>query len=102
VRSTSISRRLLTLLFVLTASVSDGRTNEVERPLSLPQCFRIALDHNFDVAIARFNPEIQQHNLNAIYGAYEPTSAFAATLFQHSTSTRFFTDFERVSLKTYI
>jgi hypothetical protein len=37
------------------------------------------LDHNFDVKIARFNPEIQQRNLNAIYGAYEPTSAFAAT-----------------------
>jgi outer membrane protein TolC len=37
------------------------------------------LDHNFDVAIARFNPEIKLHNLNATYGAYEPTSTFAAT-----------------------
>jgi hypothetical protein len=37
------------------------------------------LDHNFDVQIARFNPEIQQHNLNATYGAYEPTSTFSAT-----------------------
>jgi outer membrane protein TolC len=36
------------------------------------------LDHNFDVKIARFNPEIQQYNLNAAYGAYEPTSTFAA------------------------
>jgi outer membrane protein TolC len=77
--SASISRRLLTLLLVWAASTSYSQTNKVERPLSLSQCFRLALDHNFDVAIARFNPEIQQHNLNATYGAYEPTSAFTAT-----------------------
>ena len=77
--SASISRRLLTLLLAWAASGAYGQTNKVERPLSLSQCFRLALDHNFDVKIARFNPEIQQHNLNATYGAYEPTSAFAAT-----------------------
>jgi outer membrane protein len=75
----SISRCLLTLLLVWAANASYGQTNKVERSLSLSQCFRLALDHNLDVAIARFNPEIQQHNLNATYGAYEPTSGFAAT-----------------------
>jgi outer membrane protein len=78
-RCASISRRLLTLLLVLAPGATYSQTNKNERPLSLPQCFRIALDHNFDVRIARFNPEIQQHNLNATYGAYEPTSSFAAT-----------------------
>jgi outer membrane protein TolC len=38
----------------------------------------MALAHNFDVKIARLNPEIQQHNLSATYGAYEPTSTFDA------------------------
>jgi len=75
----SISRSLLTLLLVWAANASYGQTNKIERSLSLSECFRLALDHNFDVAIARFNPEIKLHNLNATYGAYEPTSTFAAT-----------------------
>jgi outer membrane protein TolC len=78
-RSASISLRWLISLLVWAASLSQGQTNAVERPLSLSQCFRMALDHNFDVQIARFNPEIQQHNLEAAYGAYEPTSGFAAS-----------------------
>jgi outer membrane protein TolC len=78
-RSASISRPLLALLLVWQTSESHGQTNAVERSLSLSQCFRIAVDHNLDVKIARFNPEIQQHNLSASYGAYEPASAFAAT-----------------------
>jgi outer membrane protein len=77
--SASISRHLLPLLLVWAASGAYGQTDKVERPLSLSQCFRLALDHNFDVKIARLNPEIQQHNLNATYGAYEPTSEFSAT-----------------------
>jgi outer membrane protein len=78
-RSENISRRLLTLLLVCAASASHSQTNKADRPLSLSQCFHLALDHNFDIKIARFNPEIQQHSLNATYGAYEPTSAFTAT-----------------------
>ncbi len=76
---TRISCCLQMLLLVLAASITKGQTNEAERPLSLSQCFRIALDHNFDIKIARLNPDIQQHNLNATYGAYEPISAFTAT-----------------------
>ncbi len=78
-RSLNNTRCLLTLLLVWAAAKSYCQTNTVERPLSLAQCFRLALDHNFDVNIARFNPEIQQHNLNATYGAYEPNSTFAAS-----------------------
>ena len=74
--SASIHCRLLALLFVGAAGLVHGQTNDMERPLSLSQCFRIALDHNFDVKIARFNPQIQQHNLSASYGAYEPSFAF--------------------------
>src|ERR1700728_4035819 len=77
-RSLKNTCRLLTLLLVVAGAKSFCQTNTVERPLSLSQCFRLALEHNFDVKIARFNPEIQQHNLNAAYGAYEPDSTFAA------------------------
>jgi len=79
VQSRINSWRLALFLFVLVAANSYSQTNTVERPLSLAQCFRLTLDHNFDVKIARFNPEIQQHNLAATYGAYEPNSTFAAT-----------------------
>jgi len=75
----NIRRHLLRLLLVWAAGAAQGQSNTAERPLSLSQCFRIALDHNFDIKIARFNPEIQQHNLSATYGAYEPTSSFLAT-----------------------
>ena len=72
---------LMLLLLIWTADFSDAQTNETERPLSLAQCFHIALDHNFDVQIARFNPVIQQHNLSASYGAYEPVLASGGTRF---------------------
>lgn len=78
-RSLNITRSLLALLLVWQTSESHGQTNTVERTLSISQCCRIALDHNLDVKIARLNPEIQQHNLDATYGAYEPTSAFSAS-----------------------
>jgi outer membrane protein len=77
--SLNFSRRLLTVLAIWAANASYGQSNFLERPLSLSQCFHAALLHNFDVKIARLNPEIQQHNLSATYGAYEPTSAFAAS-----------------------
>jgi outer membrane protein TolC len=50
-----------------------GPTNGVVRPLSLSDCSRIALEHSFEVKMARYNPEIQRHNLNADYGVYEPS-----------------------------
>src|SRR5580658_9370127 len=77
--SVIFSRFMVTALLVWAANTSRGQTNATERPLSLSECFRLALNHNFDVKIARLNPEIQQHNLNASYGAYEPTSSFAAS-----------------------
>lgn len=67
------------LLLVCTSNFSEAQTNEMERPLSLAQCFHIALDHNFDVQIARLNPVIQQHILSASYGAYEPVLASDGT-----------------------
>src|ERR1700684_2882255 len=78
-RPPSISRLLLVCLLAAGAGESRGQTNAVERPLSLAQCFRIALAHNFDIEIARFNPEIQQHTLAAAYGAYEPVASFVGT-----------------------
>lgn len=43
-----------------------------ERNLSLEDCFEIALQHNLDVQIKRFSPEISRFTLKAAYGAYDP------------------------------
>jgi hypothetical protein len=47
-------------------------TNEISRRLSLRECISIALAHNFDVKVARFDPEIARQNLSAAHGIYEP------------------------------
>ena len=35
-----------------------------------------ALEHNFDVQIQRYNPEISLYDLNAAYGGYDPDFQF--------------------------
>ncbi|MCI0541422.1 MAG: TolC family protein [Verrucomicrobiales bacterium] len=51
----------------------------MSRTLSLPECIQIALDHNLEVKIARFTPEIRRHNLASAYGVYEPSFEVAGT-----------------------
>jgi outer membrane protein TolC len=76
-RASLISGLFLWLAALLPAGA--GPTNAPARALSLSECFRIALEHNLDVKIARYNPEIQQHNLSAAYGAYEPSLGMSAS-----------------------
>jgi outer membrane protein TolC len=61
-----------------------AQTNATPRKLSLSECIRIALEHNLDVKVARFEPEIARQNLSVAYGAYEPTFEVGGT---HSYST---------------
>jgi len=67
---------LIRILLVLAcASVTAlAETNApVVRKLSLEDCIEIALKHNFDVQIQRYNPEINRYALGAAYGSYDPT-----------------------------
>lgn len=48
------------------------------RPLSLRECIELALEHNLDVQIERYGPEIARFNLRGAYGAYEPVFSFQA------------------------
>ncbi len=41
--------------------------------MSLQDCIQEALQHNLDVQIERYNPQISLYNLNADYGGYDPT-----------------------------
>ncbi len=43
-----------------------------ERQLSLADCITLALEHNFDIQIDRFNPIIAESNLRIVYADYDP------------------------------
>lgn len=43
------------------------------RQLTLQECIQLALKHNLDLQIDRYNPEISLYNLKAAYGDYDPT-----------------------------
>jgi outer membrane protein len=43
------------------------------RSLSLQDCVQMALEHNLDLQINRYNPQIARFALNAAYSGYDPT-----------------------------
>jgi len=49
------------------------------RSLSLQECWQLALKHNFDVRIERYNPQIADYALRMLYGAYDPSLYSAAS-----------------------
>jgi len=53
----------------MTAAVAQTNTT---RPLTLQDCLREALQHNFDVRVERYEPEKSLLNLHAAYGGYDP------------------------------
>jgi len=73
----SRTMRLLRILLVLASGVSTAlaqtNTPTAPRQLSLQECIRLALQHNLDLQIDRYNPEISLYNLQVNYGAYDPT-----------------------------
>jgi outer membrane protein TolC len=68
--------RILRILFVLASAgtVAMAQTNATPnvRQISLQDCIQLALAHNLDLQIDRYNPEIGLYNLRAAYGAYDP------------------------------
>src|SRR5262245_15148490 len=79
-QSPSPNRTLQTTLaglFVAIVSASAQTTNSITTSLTLQECIQTALQHNFDVQIKRYTPEIARYNLNATYGGYDPTFSFS-------------------------
>src|SRR5437879_5992835 len=54
-------------------------TNIVERPISLAEAIRAALEKNLELKIDRLGPEKAKYNLDAAYAGYEPTLDFSGT-----------------------
>ena len=69
------SSRVFSFIFLaaLAAAAQTGTNAVATRAMSLPDCIQEALEHNFDVQIERYNPQISLYNLHAAYGGYDPT-----------------------------
>jgi outer membrane protein TolC len=63
---------IIAILFLLSALSSGAETSFVVRRLSLKECIRIALEHNLDVKVESFTPEIASYNLSLASAYYEP------------------------------
>jgi outer membrane protein TolC len=51
----------------------DLKTSATVRKMSLQDCIQVALEHNFTIKIARYNPALARYNLWGSYGVYDPT-----------------------------
>lgn len=68
------------MLLVCGAVATQAQTtNNAVRPLSLKECIDRALEHNLDLKIERYAPELAQFALSGSYGVYDPVLGFAAT-----------------------
>ena len=58
---------------VFMAAAQTGTNAVAPREMALQDCVQEALQHNLDVQIERYNPQISRFNLHAAYGGYDPT-----------------------------
>jgi outer membrane protein TolC len=55
-----------------TVAAQTGTNAVAPREMALQDCIQEALQHNLDVQIERYNPQISLYNLRAAYGGYDP------------------------------
>jgi outer membrane protein TolC len=63
----------LTLTALAQTNTTAGATHLNGRPMSLQDCIQEALQHNFDLQIQRYSPQLSLYNLRADYGGFDPT-----------------------------
>ena len=61
------------------APMTQATNTPGQRAMSLQDCIAEALQHNLDLQIQRYNPQISLYSLNAEYGGYDPTFSFSGT-----------------------
>ena len=54
------------------AAAQTGTNAAAPREMALQDCIQESLQHNLDVQIERYNPQISLYNLRAAYGGYDP------------------------------
>src|SRR5437762_51961 len=69
----------IVLFLALVGLSAQAQTNSLTpRDMSMEDCIDIALKHNLDVQIKRYNPELSRYALGALYGAYDPAFSISA------------------------
>src|SRR6185503_1932150 len=63
---------LLVCLWFVALDLRGQVTNQTTRSMTLMECIQLAVEHNLDVQIQRYTPEISRLNLSGAYGAYDP------------------------------
>jgi len=73
------------LVLAATTLAALGQTNSPVnvRQMSLQECIQLALQHNLDLQIDRYNPKLALYTLEGAYGGYDPTLSISG---QHSHS----------------
>jgi outer membrane protein len=66
-------------LFTLAFVSVFGEALPPARVITLEDCIQMALEHNLDIRIQRYNPQIARFSLSAMYGAYSPTLSLNAS-----------------------
>jgi outer membrane protein len=89
-------------VFILTALTSFAQTNATSavREMSLADCIQEAMQHNLDMQVQRYNPQISLYNLNANYGGYDPTFSLSGT-HNYNDSGGSFQDGQHIAGSTY-
>jgi outer membrane protein TolC len=64
---------LLVLACISTSALAQTNAPAAVRQLSLQEAIELALKHNLDLQIDRYNPMISLYNLKVNYGDYDPT-----------------------------
>jgi outer membrane protein TolC len=63
-----------------TATQADAPTNSTPpkvRQLTMQDCIQMAIEHNLDLQIARYSPQLALYKLRGDYGAYDPAISMA-------------------------
>jgi outer membrane protein len=76
-------------LAVLTAAAQTNTNAVAGRAMSLQDCISEAMQHNLDMQIERFNPQISLYDLHADYGGYDPTFNFSGEHLYNNSGTTF-------------
>lgn len=71
------------------AQQDNLHAQQESRPLSLEDCFEIALQDNLTVQIERVNPELSLYDLRVSEGAYDPNFFFSYRQFHRQEPGRF-------------
>ncbi len=67
-----LHRAVCLLSVALSLSVAGQNAAPTPRTITLEECVALALEHNLDIRIQRYNPDIALYSLRSLYGAYDP------------------------------